>query len=221
MRLRILLAWLAVLRTNEAMDATFGSDSFKLPGAPPGHLLFAIHTAKNHRNTTRWVPLRITGPGRLSFQNAWQAHGQLLRERGIVIGPFTPLFGLAGNPLQALKSAAVIYDTAHFKTGIIEPTLTRMQRKELLTEKWVGYSFRRGGINALLREAQAAGYAPEDLITYLMVRGRWRSASAAYTYLVDVDPALAEHFKLLMRATGAQLNKRIAKRTDLVSLDDA
>jgi hypothetical protein len=80
--------------------------------------------------------------------------------------------------------------------------------------RWSGYSFRRGGINEVYRAARANGAKGIALVSMLMGAGRWRSAASLHVYLVEVDPQLADVFRLVMSRAGIRVGAQGAEEDD-------
>jgi hypothetical protein len=220
--LRIEMAFLAVLRTNESIAANFG-ESFRAHPDPAARMVqLGVSGAKNHDELI-WVDVPLQGPGELCFEHTLRRHASLIRERGIVVTALTPLFGIAHDPTQALLSAAVIFARPRSETvtapaqkswffeRLLEPALAALGRVDINIElKWAGYSFRRGGINEIYLTAKANGMKGLDLLAHLLRAGRWRSAASLYVYLVDVDTELAKYFQLIMTRAGVTLGPQCA-----------
>jgi hypothetical protein len=203
-----LMLWLAVLRTNEAMSAVFGSASFRTSTYRPGYIDFWVPplVAKNHVTVGKWVHMEFAGPGRLSFQRSLRAHELLLSERGVSVQAATPLFGLMGAPSTRLKSAKIMYSD-NFVQGLILPTLIELGMSPSLAAaaKWTAYTFRRGGINDIYAQMRRDGVSdPTLVLSTLRLRGRWKSDSSLLEYLVEIDEELAALLRVNMSRRGPQ-----------------
>ena len=192
-----LLIFLAIIRPDEGYGTRFSRVYFRVAPEDPDGRQYCILRAKNHQTTERWVPLRSSGPGRIGFSEWLLSHEQLLHERGVTIGESTPLFGLASDPETALLSSQMLL--AKLRDTLVRPALSRAGLEADVDRDWSGYSFRRGGIDAVYRELRAQIQDNTTLIAQLMATGRWKSAASLRVYLADsnIDPALERHFALL------------------------
>jgi hypothetical protein len=194
-----LLIYIAIIRPDEGYDTRFSPVYFRVAANDPEGREYCIVRAKNHQTSERWVPLRLNGPGRVSFSEWLRELESLLQQRGVTIGESTPLFGLASDPETALRSSQMLL--AKLRDSLVRPALLRAGLEADIDRDWSGYSFRRGGIDAVYRELRASIADNDTLIAELMATGRWRSAASLRVYLADssIDPSLEKHFSLLSK----------------------
>jgi hypothetical protein len=202
-----LLIFLTIIRPDEGYNTTFSPRYFRAPVADLSKREYCIIRAKNHQTEERWVPLPTEGPGRISFSRWLRAHEELLTERGVEISTVTPLFGLAHDPTTPLRSSQMLLH--NMRASFVAPALTRAGLQADIDKDWSGYSFRRGGINAVYRQLRADITDNETLVARLMTTGRWKSVSSLRVYLVELDRPLADWFAVRLGAkAGGGLQQR-------------
>jgi hypothetical protein len=196
------LMFLAVLRTNEGISARFGAQSIRDKLDNIDMFEFLVPPAKNHQTESIWVAFPAVGPGRISFRRTLRLLVELLVERGVTPDADTPVFGWSHEPGRQLSSARAIFGAETFLRAWIHPALRAAGREDLVEMTWTGYSFRRGGINAVYTAARANGVAGLELLALLLKTGRWQSVSSLAVYLVDLDRELAALLKLMCSRGG-------------------
>ena len=100
----------------------------------------------------------------------------------------SPLFPSARGKGEALKTATALMDDL---LSVYVPAAEAAGLRIPAHFRISSHSFRRGGINALLRAAREAGFRGWELESLIMRYGRWRDPATIRKYIFESDPAVA------------------------------
>jgi hypothetical protein len=201
----------AVLRTNEPVGVTFGG----LQRCAEQELAAKWWEFQAVTKTSRGKRIKIQfeeNASGVDVLGAVAGVARALRAGGWaeqVENGTAPLAGDIREPTQALKSMDVIMDKSKLVGEYIAPFCRELGHEKLAFDRnWAGYTWRRGGINAARQDAYRRGLRGEELLDFVLARGRWKSFHSALKYLLDVDDSLAGVLRKRMDASKANRGRK-------------